>query len=163
MFVPSMFHLPFVPLSLSLSCSLTLISVPFIHPQFLMPFFFQSLVPFFSLFLPFRYMHSFLSLSLTNTQTPSLRFHPSLAFPHTHILPHTLVRHCDSSLAQSGLRLRLRSIPCWPVWVTVRGNHPLHTHKQSLFSNGGLHVSFLSCFLFQVSVFTFDPKVAKVL
>ncbi len=111
-----------------------------------MPFFFQSLMPSFSLFLPFVYMHSFLSLSLTNTQTPCLRFHPSLAFPHTHTLSfslslslsHTLVRHCDSILAQSGLRPRLPSIPCRPVGVTVRGNHPLHTHKQCLFSSGGL-------------------------
>ncbi len=53
--------------------------------------------------------------------SPSL----SLTLTHTHTHKH-LYRHCDSSLAQSGLRPRQRSIPCWPVWVTVRGNHPLH-------------------------------------
>uniref|UniRef100_A0A673K5X5 Eukaryotic translation initiation factor 4 gamma 3-like n=1 Tax=Sinocyclocheilus rhinocerous TaxID=307959 RepID=A0A673K5X5_9TELE len=77
-------------------------------------------------------IHAFILISVPYKHTDTKSPLPSLPgiSTHTHALslPHTLVRHCDSSLAQSGLRPRLRSIPCRP---------------QCLFSSGGLLFLFL--------------------
>lgn len=133
-FVPFMFHLLFVPLSLLVAHVLS-------HS-------FMSLSQIHNLSCPFSFSHSCpLSLCFCHSYTcthsylcprQTHRHQVSTSIPpwhlHTHTLSHTLVRHCDSSLAQwSSLQAALDPL-LGLCRVIVRGNHPLHTHTSKVCS-----------------------------